>query len=182
MPAGLKIKSNTKAWQKQAEQAANQINRGPLTRRISIQISKRMRKWTKQNFKLGNAGDWEPLSPKYKIRKGTKGAGILRLTDRLFKSVTERGGDSIADMRRRVGGYTYRFGTNVSYAEFHQFGDGPLPQRRILILNDARSIAIHKDIGNITVQRLARTPFFDAFKGFSYRITRTTPSTARRSR
>ena len=181
MPAGIKITSNVKQWQKQAEKAANQINSGPLTRKLSIQISKRMRDWTKQNFILGSAGGWEPLSPEYAKRKGTKGAGILRLTDRLFKSVTERGGESIAAMRRTIAGYTYRFGTRVPYGEFHQAGDGQ-PQREFITMNDARDIAVQKDIGDITVQHLARMPFFDALRGAGFRITGSLPGTVGESR
>ena len=177
MPGGIIIKSNVKQWQKQAEKAANQINSGPLTRRLSIQISKRMRDWTKQNFILGSAGGWEPLSPEYAKRKGTTGAGILRLTDRLFKSVTERGGDSIATMRRLIAGYTYRFGTRVPYGEFHQEGAGNLPKREFITMNDARDIAVQKDIGDITVKHLARTPFFDSLRGAGFRITGALPGT-----
>jgi len=171
MPAGIVIKSNIKQWQKQAEQAAKQINTGVLTRRISIKISKRMRDFAKQDFILGNAGGWEPLSPAYSKRKGTKGAGTLRLTDRLFKSVTERGGENIARMRRSVAGYTYRFGTRVSYGEFHQEGAGNLPKREFITVDSTRDFIIQDDIGRLTVEHLRRLPFFDALKGAGFTIS-----------
>lgn len=178
MPSGLIIKSNIKQWQKQAEQAAGQVNSGPLTRKISIKISKRMRDFSKQDFILGNTGGWEPLSPEYAKRKGTKGAGILRLTDRLFKSTTERGGDNIAAMRRKVAGYVYRFGTKVPYGEFHQEGAGNLPKREFLKMDEGRELVIQRDIGELTVQHLARLPFFDALKGAGFRISGSMPGQA----
>lgn len=178
MPAGIRIKSNIKTWQKQAEQAAGQVNSGVLTRRISIKISKRMRDFSKQDFILGNAGGWQPLSPEYAKRKGTKGAGILRLTDRLFKSVTERGGDNIAAMRRKVAGYTYRFGTRVPYGEFHHLGAGSLPKREFIKVDEGRELVIQRDIGELTVQHLARLPFFDKLRGAGFRISGSMPGEA----
>jgi len=178
MPAGIIIRSNIKQWQKQAEKAAGQVNSGVLTRRISIKISKRMRDFSKQDFILGNADGWEPLSPEYARRKGTTGAGILRLTDRLFKSVTERGGDNIAAMRRKIAGYTYRFGTRVPYGEFHQEGAGNLPKREFIKTDEAREFVIQKDIGELTVQHLARLPFFDKLRGAGFRISGSIPGQA----
>ena len=178
MPSGIVIKSNIKQWQKQAEKAAGQVNGGVLTRRISIQISKRMRDFSKQEFVLGQAGGWEPLSPEYAKRKGTRGAGILRLTDRLFKSVTERGGENIAAMRRKIAGYTYRFGTRVHYGEFHQEGSGNLPKREFIKIDTARDRAIQKDIGELTVKHLARLPFFDKLKGAGFQIRGSMPGQA----
>lgn len=178
MPAAIIIKSNIKQWQKQAEKAANEVNSGVITRKISIEISKRMRDFSKQEFVLGQAGSWEPLNRKYARRKGTRGAGILRLTDRLFKSVTERGGENIATMRRKVAGYTYRFGTRVSYGEFHQEGAGNLPKREFIKVDESREFAIQKDIGELTVQHLARLPFFDKLRGAGFRISGSIPGQA----
>jgi len=160
MPAGLKITSNVKPWQKQAEQAARQTSTGALTRKLSIQISRKMRDFSKQDFILGDAGGW--------------GAGVLRLTDRLFKSVTERGGENIATMRRSVAGYTYRFGTQVSYGEFHQEGDGN-PKREFIKVDTARNLVIQNDIGRLTVEHLRRLPFFDALRGAGFTISGSMP-------
>ena len=178
MAAGIVIKSNIKQWQKQAERAAGQVNGGVLTRAISIKISKKMRDFSKQDFILGDAGGWEPLSPEYAKQKGSKGAGILRLTDRLFKSVTERGGDNIATMMRKVAGYTYRFGTIVTYGEFHKEGAGDLPKREFITIDTARDRAIQKDIGELTVRHLARQPFFDKLRGAGFQIRGSMPGEA----
>ncbi len=164
MPAGLIIKSNIKTWQKQAEKAGGQVNGGVLTRRISIKISKRMRDFAKQEFILGNAGGWPPLSPAYAKRKGTRGAGINRLTDRLYNSATSRGGENIAQMRRLSGGYRYRFGSRVPYAEFVQ------EVRPFLRMDDLREIAIQRDVGELTVAHLARLPFFQKLQGAGFSI------------
>ena len=164
MPAGLIIKSNITQWQKQAEKAAGQINGGVLTRRISIKISKRMRDFAKQEFILGNAGGWLPLSPAYAKRKGSRGAGINRLTDRLYNSVTDRGSENIAQMRRLAGGYRYRFGSRVPYAEFVQ------EIRPFLRMDDLREIAIQRDVGELTVQHLRKLPFFQKLVGAGFTI------------
>jgi len=161
MPAGLKIKSNIRQWQKQAEQAARQINHGSLTRRISIAVSQRMRDWMKQGFLLGGVPEkWPPLAPATVKAKGTKGAGILRLSDRLFNSVTDRGGENIARMRRSSFGYKYEFGTNVPYAEFHQFGTDNLPSRKVLQMTEAQEIKFEEIVGRETVSHLRKLPFF----------------------
>lgn len=179
MPAGLKIKSNIKLWQKQAEQAANQINHGSLTKKISIKVSQRMRDWTKQGFILGGVPEkWPPLAPATVKAKGTRGAGILRLTDRLFNSVTERGGENITRMRRSGSGYKYEFGTNVPYAEFHQFGTNNMPARKVLQMTDAQLIKFSEIIGRETVNHLRRLPFFDALKGAGFNISGGMPGRA----
>jgi len=166
MPAGLKIKSNIKLWQKQAEQAANQINHGSLTRKISIKVSQRMRDWTKQGFILGGVPEkWAPLSPEYAKRKGSKGAGINRLTDRLFNSVTERGGENIATMRRRGFGYNYKFGTTVPYGDFVQ------KVRPFLQMTESQKIKFEETVGRMTVEHLRKLPFFDALKGAGFTIS-----------
>jgi len=179
MPAGLKIKSNIKQWQKQAEQAANQISHGSLTRKISIKVSQRMRDWTKQGFLLGGVPEkWPPLAPATVIAKGTRGAGILRLTDRLFNSVTGSGGENIAKMRRSSFGYKYEFGTTVPYGEFHQEGTANMPARPFLQMTESQEIKFEETVGNITVAHLKRLPFFDALKGAGFNISSGMPGQA----
>jgi len=173
MPAGLKIKSNIKLWQKHAEQAAGQVNHGSLTRKISIKVSQRMRDLTKQGFILGGVPEkWKPLSQEYAKRKGTQGAGINRLTDRLFNSVTERGGENIAAMRRRGFGYTYKFGTTVPYGDFVQ------KVRPFLQMTESQEIKFEKTVGRITVEHLRKLPFFDALKGAGFTISSGMPGQA----
>ncbi len=172
MPTALIIRSNVKQWQKQAEKAAGQLNHGVLTRRISISISRRMRDFAKQEFILGNAGGWPPLSASYARQKGTKGAGINRLTDRLYNSVVDRGGEGIAALRRSPGGYKYRFGSRVPYAEFVQ------KIRPFLRMDEIRERAIMGDVGEITIQHLRRLPFFDKLKGVGFQIRGSMPGEA----
>lgn len=179
MPAGLKIKSNIKQWQKQAEQAAGQINHGGLTGQISVRVSNRMHDWAKQGFILGGIPEkWPPLAPTTVKAKGTKGAGPLRLSDRLFNSVTERGGENIARMRRSTFGYTYEFGTTVPYGEFHQDGTENMPARKVLQMTEAQEIKFEEIVGEATVQRLRKLPFFDALKGAGFTITGGMPGQA----
>lgn len=179
MPAGLKIKSNIKQWQKHAEQAANQVNHGSLTRKISIKVSQRMRDWTKQGFILGGVPDkWPPLDPKTVIAKGTRGAGILRLTDRMFNSVTQRGGENIARMRRSSFGYSYKFGSNDPKIEFHQEGTENMPARKVLQMTEAQEIKFEEIVGKETVLHLRKLPFFDALKGAGFTISGGMPGQA----
>ena len=164
MPTALIIKSNIKQWQKQAEQAAGQLNHGSLTRKVSIGISRKMRDFAKQEFILGNAGGWPPLSVSYARWKGTRGAGINRLTDRLYNSVVDRGGENIAELRRSPGGYRYRFGSRVPYAEFVQ------EARPFLKMDTLRESNIMRTVGEITIQHLRKLPFFDKLRGAGFQV------------
>lgn len=80
-------------------------------------------------------------------------------------------------MRRKIAGYTYRFGTRVFYGDFHQLGDG-VPKREFIKVDAARELVIQKDIGELTVQHLARLPFFDKLRGAGFRISGSIPGQA----
>ena len=63
---------------------------------------------------------WTPLSPGYAKWKATHypGQTILRLTDRMYGSLTSRTGDTLF----RVTTKRFEFGTRVPYAKKHQRG------------------------------------------------------------
>lgn len=72
------------------------------------------------------SGGWRPLSPRYAAWKARHypGKTILRRTDRLYRSLTERPlGVEVLLPRRMV------IGSDIEYGRFHQLGDG-LPRRR----------------------------------------------------
>jgi len=79
---------------------------------------------------------WKPLSRKYAAwkTKNYPGQTILRLTDRLFRSLTVPGS---SDMIYESTPREMKFGTKVEYAAKHQFGVKPVPRRRFLSLTQA---------------------------------------------
>lgn len=78
--------------------------------------------------KLFDAQPWTPLSEPYATRKrsifGDK--GILRASDALFLSLTEKGTEGNI---HRVDDLNAEFGSDVPYGIFHQLGAGTLPKR-----------------------------------------------------
>lgn len=84
-------------------------------------ILRRLRNTTKQNFASAGAlasPVWQQLSQralKVKPRKG-----ILRVTDRLYQSLTQPGGEAIAEVS--PDGRTLLYGSRVSYFRTHQDG------------------------------------------------------------
>jgi len=96
---------------------------------------------------------WDPLSGAYARWKSwaypTK--TILRLTDRMFKSLTQKGApDSIFVIEGSVivGRKTMMIGTSVPYAIYHQLGTDKMPARPPIRLTEAqkkRWVAILRD-------------------------------------
>lgn len=81
------------------------------------------------------SGGWPPLSPKYAAWKARRypGQPILRRTDDLWKSLTQRGaggGVLVLEPSFMV------IGSSVDYGEHHQKGGGRLPRRRPVELPD----------------------------------------------
>lgn len=73
------------------------------------------------------SGQWQELSDAYAARKHPD-RGILRRTDRLFRSLTrKRSSEAVFQVRRD--GFTR--GTRVPYARFHQTGTKRMPARPI---------------------------------------------------
>jgi phage gpG-like protein len=83
----------------------------------------------------GRAQKWEPLSVRYAAwkQKNYPGKTILRLTDRLYTSLTNI---SSPDMVFDTQPQSMLFGTRVPYASKHQLGEGRLKQRRFLSLTN----------------------------------------------
>ncbi len=68
----------------------------------------------KRNFSSGGRPTWKPL----KVREGQP----LRDTGRLMASVTGAGGGSVSRETHQQGYHSLEIGTNVVYANVHQFG------------------------------------------------------------
>lgn len=97
----------------------------------------------KQQFDTegSRASAWQPLSARYKSWKDQHypNKTILRLTDRLYNSLTKI---DDPNMVYETNPQQMTFGTKVRYAAKHQLGEGRIPQRRILSLTtqDRRDI------------------------------------------
>jgi phage gpG-like protein len=73
------------------------------------------------------SGGWAPLSPRYAAWKARHypGKTILRRTDDLYRSLTERPlGVEVIEPRFAI------FGTAVEYGQYHQHGTAHMPRRR----------------------------------------------------
>lgn len=73
---------------------------------------------------------WQALSPAYAARKaeiyGNK--TILRATDALYNSFQPGAAGNV----QRISPTSAEYGTNVSYAVFHQFGTSRMPARSVI--------------------------------------------------
>lgn len=74
-------------------------------------------------------GGWAPLDSEYAAWKATRfpGAPPLVQGGQLFKSLV-----SLTGGVNSIGRTTAEFGTNVSYAKFHQYGTSKMPKREIV--------------------------------------------------
>ena len=127
-----------------------------------VTIAEELRQSRKAIFKLTSRGAYPELSEKYKIRK-QKDVGfaypILKRTGRLEKSITESGGENIAEIRNKKSLF---FGTQVDYGKYHQ-SDEPrkkIPLRKFLFIGSdetrsglSRGLQRVMKAGNISIFR-----------------------------
>jgi phage gpG-like protein len=71
---------------------------------------------------------WPPLAASTLARK--KGPGILRETDRMYRSVTSQTSDTIFEYSAR----NVSFGTRVEYAPYHMTGTRNMPPRPFMAM------------------------------------------------
>ena len=95
--------------------------------------------WAKRELQRANAlnftseglpvGEWDSLSPRYAAWKSVNfpGRKILQRTGRLMDSLVRLDGPE-----NRINFKTAHFGTEVSYAKFHQYGTTKMPKRQIV--------------------------------------------------
>lgn len=98
-----------------------------------VSVAEELRQSRKAIFKLESRGAYPELNKRYKKRK-QKEVGfaypILKRTGRLEKSVTEEGGENIAEIKNKR---VLIFGTEVPYSSYHQKGKG-VPLRKFLFI------------------------------------------------
>jgi phage gpG-like protein len=90
---------------------------------------------TKNVFKKeGTPEKFKSLSPRYQLwkRKKYPGKTIMRLRDRLYKSITGKTVDTVYDVKKTKATY----GTVVPYAHRHQVGTFGMPQRKFMQITD----------------------------------------------
>ena len=101
--------------------------RRPLTKFGAVVRRHNRAQWRSKG--LAGGAPWAPLSPKYAAWK-VKVVGpkpLMRFSDDLWKSLT-RNPMGVQD----IGWQRAEFGTDVEYAEFHQYGTRFMPARPIV--------------------------------------------------
>lgn len=103
-----------------------------------------------ETFATKDHGSWPPLSPKYKEWKDANypGKPMMRLTDRLYNSLTGKGSGAV----RIIGPATLTYGTTVPYGIMHQKGGSILPQRRVIHLTPEDKKRIMKEVQRFLVE------------------------------
>jgi phage gpG-like protein len=97
----------------------------PAFRRIEQELRREESHW----FESRGGGAWEPLDPVTAARKG--GGDVLVASGRLRSSLTS---SPHVEENRTV----LRFGTDVSYARFHEYGTKSMPKRPPLVVPSLR--------------------------------------------
>jgi phage gpG-like protein len=141
---------NDKTFAKALDKAVKQV--GDL-RFAMGEISRDVFKTTRQNFILGGAGKYEPLSKKYSAFKQRVNAGapILVFSGSLRDSVTGTGN---SDTIRNIGKQSLIQGTKVPYAKFVQEGTSKMPLRKFLFIDDAQTIRFERIIADYVESKL----------------------------
>ena len=120
---------------------------------------------TKQVFASegGKSGKWQALSSPYKEIKAKKygNVPILQRTKRLYKSLTQMGGESIVDKQATE----LTIASAVPYGGYHQRGTGRTPARPIIDFTEAQEKEIVKPISDSLKQLAANAKLRD-LRGF----------------
>lgn len=105
-------------------------------------------RWFEQNRLVFASGGlptaWPGLSPAYQAWKSMRHPGktLLRLTDRLYKGLTEGSPDTIWEVTPR----TIRFGSRTPWMVFHQTGTATMPRRAALVLLPETFSELNQDV------------------------------------
>lgn len=178
MPTGLKIEAvNLKQWVKLANDTAKAFTAPDVVRRINTIWGVHWRQISRNIFASeggkGAHGNWQPLSEPYRTRKSAlfPGKGILRRTDRMYKSLTTKQ-ENISTADRVGSRIMLQFGSRVPiYPEVHQKGIGLMPRRRALDPTRPQLKAMAGAIGGTLIRDLRKRGWFDGKTGLGFRNT-----------
>ena len=111
----------------------------------------------------GGRSKWAALSSPYKEIKQKKYGNmpILQRTKRLYKSMTQMGGEAIVDKQATE----MTLGSSVPYGGYHQRGTSKMPARKIIDFTDAQQAEILKPIGD-SLRQLVANAKLRALRGF----------------
>lgn len=155
--------SNIKKWEADGKKAVKAISSADVMNKVTSAWTKQMRMFVKEDFLSEGDKQWPELSPRYAAWKGTRGRGILRLTDKMFRSLKGKTGESIIEKKKTGTGFDYTYGTKNKKAELHHFGNKKLrlPIRKVIVVDKPEKTELQKTMGEIMTKKLASMPFFD---------------------
>ncbi len=166
--------TNEKQFAASLLKGANSLNSDVLGRNLRIAWSDELYKINKTHFNTKGHGSWSGLSKKYKKRKIAAGFGtrILRRSDDLYKSLTQRGGNNQTGIRRTGTGHIYTFRTVERKADWHHKGRGRLPVRTVIEPTTAQENKLQRIGGKIIAKNLVRAMRpFAKITGAPFKIT-----------
>jgi phage gpG-like protein len=110
-------------------------------------IRERYRDYEEQWFASEGNGEWSPLSPRYAKEKARRypGKPILQREGELLESVTKPDIDVIEPS------YAI-FGTSDPVAGYHQRGEGRLPVRRVIDIDETERVEWAKIVQRVLVE------------------------------
>jgi len=166
------MKVNHKEFKAALRRGINSLNSEVLGRKLRIAWSDELYKINKSHFSTRGHGSWAPLTQKYKKRKRKAGFGtrLMRQSDDLFKSVTQRGGKNQTRIQRRGFGFDYTFRTIDKKAEWHHKGRGQ-KVRTVIDPTLAQENRLQRIGGKIIGKHIVRQMVpFARIKGNSFRV------------
>lgn len=121
--------------------------RGGDIRPLTNRIERIFHRSTRSRFEQEGPG-WPPLAPATRARKARQGqTKMLRATDALFASLTGGGGGTVSKRPTEL-----RFGSDVSYAFYHEYGTEKMPQRQLVRLTKAEE----REIADLVADYIAK--------------------------
>ncbi len=169
----ITMKVNHREFKASLQKGINSLNSEVLGRKLRIAWSNELYKINKTHFSTRGHGSWAPLTPEYKKQKRKAGFGskLLRRTDDLFRSVTQRGGKNQTRIQRRGFGFDYAFKTIERKADWHHRGRGRLPVRTVIEPTLAQENRLQRIGGKIIGKHIVRAMApFARIKGNSFRV------------
>lgn len=129
-----------------------------------LRVQQAYYKTVKQVFaNEGGRSKWQGLSSPYKEIKAKQygNVPILQRTKRLYRSMTQMGGEAIVDKQATE----MTLGSRVPYGGYHQSGTSKMPSRPPIDFTDEQQKEILKPIGDSLRQLVANAKLRD-LRGF----------------